>query len=118
MLPLVEKAYFNMCSCSTLYSRPNGELASGHMERGLDSVSRDMAAGGLKVCQSLLYSTMTPFYTYIHSFLKTFFSTFVYPRRLDIVPCAVYSRTLWFLSVLNVIVVIFFLSQKVMIYHK
>ena len=55
MLPLVEKAYFNMCSCSTRYSRSNGELASGHVGRGLDSVSRDMAAGCLRAqCLSAL----------------------------------------------------------------
>ena len=48
------------------------------------------------VCQSQLYSKVTQFYTYIYFFtlkisvfLKIFFSVMVYPRRLDIVPCAI-----------------------------
>ena len=40
------------------------------------------------LCQSLLYSKVTQLYTCIHSFL-IFFSIMVYPRRLDIVPCAI-----------------------------
>ena len=40
-------------------------------------------------CQSLLYSRVSQLYMYIYYFL-ILFSIMVYPRILNIVPCAVY----------------------------
>ena len=45
------------------------------------------------LCQSLLYSIVTLFYTcthtYIYIFLKILFSIIIYPRILTIVACAI-----------------------------
>ena len=45
------------------------------------------------LCQNLLHSDPV---IHAHTFLFIFFSIMIYPRRLDIVPCAVYRRVLSF----------------------
>ena len=48
------------------------------------------------LCQSLLYSKVVQLYIYIYTFFFMFFSTVVYHRILNIVPCAV-NRTVLFI---------------------
>ena len=96
-----------------------GESASGHLGRGLDSMSRDRAASSLRTrCLSTLLVCFFVFFSFFSfcfncsivdlqrcgnlcptakrlSFTPRdilffiFFSILVYPRRLDIVPCAI-----------------------------